>query len=111
MEIYGFSALQLHDPPTPICFQGSRGAATVVWVSVILALAVPGVLILGYFNRRGNPADAAKGIGWQFIRYSVLAIAIPIAAILALNDALTGEAAAIIAGAMGYAFGKTGNDD
>ena len=27
-----------------------------------------------------------------------------------LNDALTGEAATIIAGAMGYAFGKTGTD-
>ena len=82
-----------------------------VWVSVILALVVPGVLIVGYLNRRGNPGDKAKGIGWQFIRYTILAIAIPVAAILALNNALTGEAAALIAGAMGYAFGKTGKDD
>ena len=77
-----------------------------IWISIILALAVPGVLVVGYLNRRGNPNDKAKGIGWQFIRYTVLAIAIPITAILALNNALTGEATAIIAGVMGYAFGK-----
>jgi len=81
------------------------------WVSAILASAVPGVIIFGYFNRRGNPNDKAKGIGWQFIRYTVLSISIPVAAILALNNALSGEAATIIAGAMGYAFGKAGNDD
>jgi len=80
-------------------------------VSGILALAVPGVVVVGYLNRRGNPGEQAKGIGWQFIRYTVLAICIPVAAILALNNALTGEATAIIAGAMGYAFGKTGKDD
>lgn len=81
------------------------------WVSVILASVVPGVLIVGYLNRRGNPQDKAKGIGWQFIRYTVLTIAVPIVGILALNDALTGEAATLIAGAMGYAFGKTPNDE
>ena len=80
------------------------------WVSMILASAVPGVLIVGYLNRRGKPNDKTKGIGWQFIRYSVISIAIPVAALLALNDALSGEAVAIIAGAMGYAFGKAGND-
>lgn len=79
------------------------------WVSIILALAVPGTLFVGYLNRRGNSEDKAKGIGWQFIRYTVLSIAIPIVGILALNNALTGEAAAIIAGAMGYAFGKKGD--
>ena len=75
-------------------------------VSAILASAVPGVLIVGYLNRRGNPNDKAKGIGWQFIRYTVLAIAIPVAAVLALNGALTEGATAIIAGAMSYAFAK-----
>ncbi|MHB2268081.1 hypothetical protein [Pseudaminobacter salicylatoxidans] len=81
------------------------------WVSVILASVVPGVLIVGYLNRRGNPQDKAKGIGWQFIRYTVLTIAVPIVGILALNGALTGEAATLIAGAMGYAFGKTPKDE
>ena len=80
-----------------------------VWVSIVLALAVPGVLVVGYLNRRGNPDDKMKGIGWQFIRYTVLGISIPVTAILALNGALSGEAAAIIAGAMGYAFGKVGD--
>ncbi len=75
-------------------------------VSIILASAVPLVLWLGYLNRRGGDGEKARGIGWQFIRYTVLAIAIPVAAILALNNALGGEAAAIIAGAMGYAFGQ-----
>ena len=78
---------------------------------MILASAVPGVLVIGYLNRRGNPNDEAKGIGWQFIRYTVLAIAVPVTAILALNNALTGEATAILAAAMGYAFGKEGKDD
>ena len=79
-----------------------------IWVSIILASTVPLVLFFGYLNRRGNPEDKAKGIGWQFIRYTVLAISIPITAILALNNSLTGEAATLIAGAIGYAFGKTG---
>ena len=78
-----------------------------VWVSAILASAVPGVLLVGYRNRKGNAYDDAKGIGWQFIRYSVLCMAIPVTGVLALNNALSGEAATIIAGAMGYAFGKT----
>ena len=77
-----------------------------VWVSILLALAIIAVLVIGYLNRRGRPYDETKGIGWQFIRYTVLSIALPVTAILALNDALTGEAATIIAGAMGYAFGK-----
>lgn len=78
-----------------------------VWISIILALAVLVVLVIGYLNRRGGPGDRTKGIGWQFIRYTVLSIGLPITAILALNDALSGEAATIIAGAMGYAFAKT----
>lgn len=78
-----------------------------VVVSVILALAVPAVIVVGYFNRKGTGENSAKGIGWQFIRYTLLSIALPIVGILALNDSLTGEAATLIAGAMGYAFGKT----
>lgn len=82
-----------------------------VWVSIILALSVLGVLLVGYLNRKGGVHDNTKGIGWQFIRYTVLAIALPIVGILALNGALTGEAATLIAGAMGYAFGKTPSKD
>lgn len=82
-----------------------------VWISVILALAIPGVLLVGYLNRRGNTSQESKGIGWQFIRYTVLAMALPVVAILALNGALTGESATLIAAAMGYAFGKAAKDD
>ena len=81
-----------------------------IWVSAILASAVPGVLLVGYLNRRGGSADKTKGIGWQFIRYTVLSISLPIVGILALNNALSGEAATLIAGAMGYAFGKSENN-
>ncbi len=79
-------------------------------VSIILALAVPGVILAGHLNRRGNPSDKMKGIGWQFIRFTVIGIGLPIAGVLALNNALTGEAATIIAGAMGYAFGQSAKD-
>lgn len=71
-------------------------------LSAILASAVPLALILGYFNRK----QLQRSIGWQFIRYTVLAIALPIIGVLALNGLLSGEAAALIGGAMGYAFGK-----
>ena len=80
-------------------------------VSAILALTVPGVVLAGYLNRRGASGQEAKGIGWQFIRYTVLTIAIPIVGVLALNNALNGEAATLIAGAMGFAFGKASKDD
>ncbi|MBL4615333.1 MAG: hypothetical protein JKY27_10740 [Magnetovibrio sp.] len=82
-----------------------------IWLSIILALAVPITLIVGYFNRKGTTEKDTKGVGWQFIRYTVLSIALPIVGILALNNALSGEAATLIAGAMGYAFGKPGKDD
>ena len=71
-------------------------------LSAILASAVPLALILGYCNRK----QRGRSIGWQFIRYTVLAIALPIIGVLALNGSLSGEAAALIGGAMGYAFGK-----
>ena len=73
------------------------------WVNILLAGSVLAVIFGGLWNRHSRK----KGIGWQFIRYTVIGISLPIAALLALNDALSGEAAAIIAGAMGYAFGRT----
>ena len=75
-------------------------------VSILLALAVLCVIWIGYRLRHGN--GKTKGVGWQFIRYTVISIGIPIAGILALNDALTEAAATIIAGALGYAFGNSG---
>lgn len=81
------------------------------WATLILAASVPLVVFLGYLNRRGAGGAEAKGIGWQFIRYTVLAISLPLTAMLALNGLLTGEAATLIAGAMGFAFGKAPKDE
>lgn len=76
------------------------------WISGILALTILVVVVGGLMNR----VKTEKGIGWQFIRYTVIAISLPICGLLALNGALTGEAATLIAGAMGYAFGKSGSN-
>ena len=80
------------------------------WVAAIIACTVPSVLIFGYLNRRGNQGDRMRGIGWQYIRFTVISIAIPVTCILALYDVLVGEAAVIISGAMGYAFGQSAKD-
>ena len=68
--------------------------------SVILAIGVIIFLKMALQER----INSGKGIGWQVIRYSTIASALPIAGILALNNVLTGEAATIIGGALGYAF-------
>ncbi len=77
------------------------------WVNILLAVSVFAVIFGGLWNRHVTN----KGIGWQFIRYTVIGITLPIAALLALNDALSGEAATILAGALGYAFGHQGKPD
>lgn len=80
-----------------------------MWVSIILALSIPLVLVIGYCNRRGSEDQKTKGIGWQFIRYNVLCISLPLVGLLAINGALTGEVATVVAGIIGFAFGKTGD--
>lgn len=72
--------------------------------TVLLASAVPIVLWLGLKNR--NMGDG-KGIGWSFIRFVVIALGLPVVALLGIYNQLSGEAAAIISGAMGFAFGKS----
>lgn len=75
-------------------------------ISVILAISVPYIVWKALKNRE-RPNGESKGIGWQFIRYTTVATSLPIIALLALNGALTGEVGTIIAGVMGYAFGKS----
>ena len=75
----------------------------VIWLSIVLASAVPIVLIGGFCNRMKGDG---KGIGWQFIRFTVIALSIPVTGILALNNMLTGEASTLLAAAMAYAFAK-----
>ena len=79
------------------------------YVNILLAVSVPIVLVGGLLNRyllSRSGGEAKGGIGWQFIRYTVLALAVPIVGLLALNDALSSEAATLIAAFAGFAFGK-----
>ena len=71
-------------------------------VTTLLASSVPIILAGGLYYR----CRAQKGIGWQFIRYTVLTISLPIIGLLALNEALSSEAATLIGTAIGFAFGK-----
>ena len=76
--------------------------------TILLALAAAGLPTLALIHRLW----IAKGIGWQFIRYSVVVSSIPLIGVLALQKSLTIEVATIIATALGYAFGQTqGSDD
>lgn len=80
-----------------------------MWVDAISCIFAAGAVlipVLALFQR----LKADLGIGWQFIRFTVIATALPITAVLALNSLLTGEAATIIGAAMGYAFGHSGNE-
>ncbi|WBQ09034.1 hypothetical protein L2D01_09020 [Hyphomonadaceae bacterium ML37] len=76
-------------------------------VSVALAVSLVVIPVAGIVQR----ICLKKGIGWQFIRFNVIAMALPLAGLLALNGALTGEASTLIAAAMAYSFGKGGGSD
>jgi hypothetical protein len=80
---------------------------TKVIVSILLAL----VALVGVSGALWNRNKLNKGIGWQFIRFSAIIVAIPIAGILALNGLLNEGISAILAGALGYAFGKQDGSD
>ncbi len=89
------------------------------YVSILLAAAVPIVLLGALINRsvvtseteKGNVVRG-KGIGWQFIRFCVLMTAVPIIGLLAWSGRIGGDvASALLAAAMGYAFGKVGKDE
>ncbi|MBL4748607.1 MAG: hypothetical protein JKY17_07590 [Magnetovibrio sp.] len=76
------------------------------WISILLALSVLVIIVGGLITR--VQGTNSKGIGWQFIRYTVIGTAMPIVALLSLNNSLSGEAVALIGSAVGFAFGKTG---
>ena len=89
------------------------------WVSILLASAVPIVLAGGLANRifikKTTPQGEitrGKGIGWQFIRFTVLGTGVPIIGLLAWKGTIGGDvASALLAAALGYAFGKVGKDE
>jgi hypothetical protein len=73
-------------------------------VSIILACVCVLVVGLSLWGR----IQSNKGIGWQFIRFNVIGMALPIICILALNGNVGGEAAVGLVGTIaGYAFGKS----
>lgn len=72
-------------------------------VSVILAI----VILVAVGGMMWNRIKNGRGISWQIIRFISIAIALPLAGVLALNGALNESATAILAGALGYAFGKS----
>ncbi len=81
-------------------------------VNIGLASCIPIVIVGGLLNRSHNlrVRQKAGGIGWQFIRYTVLMSSIPAILVLALNDLLTSEAATLLAAFAGFAFGRKGDD-
>lgn len=75
-------------------------------ISVIFALLAVIGLVGGLINRQAgaNP----KGIGTQFIRYTALVVALPIAATLTMQGMQVEALVAVIMGALGYTFAGLG---
>jgi hypothetical protein len=74
---------------------------------MIIGLSYFLLLIIGISVCGGLKTRVDKGIGWQFIRYNVIVVTIPLLGILILNDKVTSEIALpIIAAALAYSFGK-----
>lgn len=76
----------------------------------IVSIALAAVMVIAMIGMMWNRIKVGRGIGWQIIRFTTIAIALPLAGILALNGALNEAVTAIIAGALGYAFGKSDED-
>ena len=80
---------------------------------VLLAAAVPIVLVGGLATRIFNKKKTSqgdvtfgKGIGWQFIRFTVLGTGVPIIGLLALNGTIGGDVASGTAQSLGMASPK-----
>lgn len=76
-------------------------------VSVLLVV----VVLVGIAGDLYNRTKLGKGIGWQVVRFNTIMLALPLAGVLALNDALSEGITAILAGALGYAFGKPSDEN
>ncbi len=70
-------------------------------ISIVLAVGAAGLPIVALLTRHSQ-------LDWQFIRFTVVCVALPILAIMAMGGVLTEASAAIIAGIVGYAFGHSG---
>lgn len=77
----------------------------------IILIVLASAVLIGLAGSLLSIILQRKGIGWQFIRFNTVAIALPLAGLLSLKGHLNEAEAAIIAGALGYAFGKSDNED
>ncbi|MGR3635412.1 MAG: hypothetical protein ACU0BK_05730 [Shimia sp.] len=94
----------------------SEQAISTILMTNSLANLMPylvfGLLLLAFVFVAGGlfqRIKTGKSIGWQFIRYSILGMALPLVAILALTDKFGAETAALFGAAIGYLFGKEDN--
>jgi len=78
-----------------------EGATLFTLISIILAVGAASLPVVALVTHRAE-------LDWQFIRFTVVCVALPIVAIMAMGGVLTEAAAAIIAGVVGYAFGHSG---
>ena len=76
---------------------------------IALIVALGSMITLGIAVHGRNMQS--KGIGWQFIRFNSIMLALPLSAILALTETLNASSATILAGALGYAFGRPGDEE
>jgi hypothetical protein len=74
---------------------------------VILSGLLVLVILVAVGGMMWNRIATKRGISWKIIRFNAICIALPLAGVLALNGKLDQAATAIIAGALGYAFGKS----
>ena len=87
------------------------GYSLMISARELIALVISLGSVIGIAMALYGRIKQGKGIGWQFIRFNAIMLALPLTAILALTDTLEAPAATILAGALGYAFGRPGDDE
>lgn len=70
----------------------------------MLSLTFAAVALVGAIGGVASRLLLKKGLGVQFIRYTALSVALPIAAALMFQDIPVAAVAAAVLGALGYAF-------
>ena len=77
-----------------------------ILISIILAICVLTVIVGRLMDLTADEKE--HGVGWPVTRFIVLGVSLPLCALLALNDALSEGAVAILSSATGFAFGEEG---
>jgi hypothetical protein len=77
--------------------------------NTIIIIALAAVMVLVPTIAVASRLIGGKGIGWHFIRFNVVTIALPLAGILTISGNLSDGVLALISGVVGFAFGKSGD--